>query len=158
MPERFTIESPVGLITIETDDERVSALTIADPSATASAGSPPNPVLARTRDQLREYFAGERRHFDVPLEIKGTAFQEKVWRALEDIPFGQTTSYQELAERVGAQKAARAVGGAVGANPIPIVIPCHRVLSSQSALTGYSAGGGIETKKRLLDLEGISYR
>lgn len=158
MPERFTLDSPIGPITIETDGECLSALIIADPSATASADSPSHPILARTRDQLMEYFAGKRRGFDVPLRAAGTAFQEKVWRALEDIPFGHTASYQELGERVGTPKAARAVGGAVGANPIPIVIPCHRVLSSQSALTGYSAGGGIETKKRLLDLEGISYR
>lgn len=158
MPESFTLESPLGPITLETQGDALAALTIAEPSATITSGSPSHPVLVRARDQLSEYFAGQRHEFDLPLTVRGTAFQEKVWRALQAIPYGHAMSYQELGQHAGLSKAARAVGGAVGANPIPIVIPCHRVLSSQSTLTGYSAGGGIATKKQLLDLEGISYR
>lgn len=110
-----------------------------------------HPALASTRDQLREYFAGERTHFDLPLAPKGTDFQHRVWAALRDIPFGETASYGQIAAAIASPKAARAVGLANGRNPISIVVPCHRVIGSNGALTGY--GGGSAHKQALLDLE-----
>jgi methylated-DNA-[protein]-cysteine S-methyltransferase len=111
-----------------------------------------NPTpLAETVRQLRAYFAGELREFDLPLAPAGTPFQLRVWRELRNIPYGQTISYGELARRVGSPKGSRAVGLANGANPISIVVPCHRVIGSSGKLTGY--GGGLENKARLLALE-----
>lgn len=101
--------------------------------------------------QLREYFAGKRAEFDLPLAPKGTAFQRSVWRQLQEIPYGETISYGELARRVGNPKASRAVGSANGANPLPIVIPCHRVIAGNGTLGGF--GGGLPTKQALLALE-----
>ncbi|GAE29990.1 methylated-DNA--[protein]-cysteine S-methyltransferase [Halalkalibacter hemicellulosilyticus] len=102
--------------------------------------------------QLEEYFAGERDHFDVPLDLCGTPFQKKVWSALTQIRYGETVSYKEIAERIGAPRAVRAIGGANNQNPIPIVIPCHRVIGSNGNMVGY--GGGLDKKERLLSLEG----
>ncbi|MEJ2258876.1 MAG: methylated-DNA--[protein]-cysteine S-methyltransferase [Woeseiaceae bacterium] len=107
--------------------------------------------LAEACRQLREYFAGERREFDLPLSLTGTEFQVSVLRALRDIPYGETVSYGDIARRVGRPKAVRAVGAANGRNPIPIVIPCHRVIGSTGDLTGF--GGGLDTKEALLRLE-----
>lgn len=101
--------------------------------------------------QLEEYFAGVRREFDIPLVLHGTPFQIDVWKNLERIPYGETISYQHLAQQVGGIKKARAVGMANGKNPIPIVVPCHRVIGKNGSLTGF--GGGLETKKTLLELE-----
>ena len=101
--------------------------------------------------QLREYFAGKRAEFDLPLAPAGTAFQRSVWRQLQEIPYGETISYGELARRVGNPKASRAVGSANGANPLPIVIPCHRVIAGDGTLGGF--GGGLLTKQTLLALE-----
>ncbi len=110
-----------------------------------------HPALACTRKQLREYFAGERTDFDLPLAPTGTDFQHRVWGALRDIPFGETASYGQIAAAIAAPMAARAVGLANGRNPISIVVPCHRVIGSNGALTGY--GGGSAHKQALLDLE-----
>ncbi len=101
--------------------------------------------------QLELYFEGKLRRFSLPLILKGTGFQLKVWNALAKIPYGQTMSYKDVAEKIGSPKAARAVGGAVGKNPIPIIIPCHRVIASDGKLGGF--GGGLDVKKKLLDLE-----
>jgi methylated-DNA-[protein]-cysteine S-methyltransferase len=114
--------------------------------------SPRDPIIQETARQLHAYFAGKLRQFDLPLEPQGTDFQRTVWRQLEHIPFGETRSYRQIADAVGAPKAVRAVGAANGANPIPIVLPCHRVIGSSGKLVGY--GGGLELKKRLLRLEG----
>lgn len=108
-------------------------------------------LLLRTKAQLEEYFAGERRRFELPLAPEGTAFQKKVWAALETIPYGETRSYGELAAMIGNPKAARAVGGANHKNPLSIVVPCHRVLGADGALTGY--GGGLPMKAYLIKLE-----
>jgi len=108
-------------------------------------------VLDRTRDQLNEYFAGERQVFDLPLRPNGTEFQQKVWAALLQIPYGETWSYQQLAQFVDSPRGSRAVGLANGRNPIPVVIPCHRVVGSDGSLTGY--GGGMQRKRTLLTLE-----
>jgi methylated-DNA-[protein]-cysteine S-methyltransferase len=107
--------------------------------------------FAEVRRQLAEYFDGERDEFDVPLEMTGTHFQRRVWRALRQIPYGETTTYGELARRVGRPSASRAVGLANGRNPIAVIVPCHRVIGSDGSLTGY--GGGLERKRLLLELE-----
>ncbi|QBK26132.1 methylated-DNA--[protein]-cysteine S-methyltransferase [Ureibacillus thermophilus] len=106
--------------------------------------------------QLKEYLNGERQEFTLPFDIQGTPFQQKVWKALCEIPFGKTATYSEVANRINQPKAVRAVGGAIGRNPLSIVIPCHRVLGKNGRLTGYS--GGLDVKMRLLDLEGIPYQ
>ena len=111
---------------------------------------------ARTADlrrQLEEYFAGERREFDLTLAPEGTPFERSVWEELRRIPFGETRSYGEIARAIGRPNAFRAVGRANGANPIPIVVPCHRVIGSDGSLTGF--GGGLEAKSRLLEIEGL---
>lgn len=110
-----------------------------------------NPILREAARQLTSYFAGNLREFDLPLELKGTPFQERVWNTLLTIPYGQTISYAKLAEAVGSPKAFRAVGSANGKNPIPIVVPCHLVIQSGGGLGGFSCG--IAYKRRLLDLE-----
>ena len=107
--------------------------------------------LAFARQQLEEYFAGERQHFDIPLRPLGTPFQVTVWYALAKIPYGTTISYGELARRIGQPQAMRAVGAANGRNPLPIVLPCHRVIGSDGSLTGF--GGGLPTKRFLLSME-----
>jgi methylated-DNA-[protein]-cysteine S-methyltransferase len=110
-----------------------------------------HPILLETERQLREYFAGVRTQFELPLEPRGTAFQKKVWNALTKIPFGKTSSYFDLAKMIGAPKAARAVGAANGRNPLSVVIPCHRVIGADGTLTGFA--GGLERKALLLTLE-----
>lgn len=111
-----------------------------------------HPVLDRTRTQLAEYFAGQREQFDLPLDLRcGTAFQQQVWRALGAIPFGKTLSYATLSQSIRRPTAMRAVGSAVGRNPLSIVLPCHRVLGSNGSLTGYA--GGLDRKRELLQRE-----
>ncbi len=113
---------------------------------------PEDPDMFNVYPQLQEYFSGERKHFDLPLEIEGTEFQKRVWNELLKIPYGRTISYKELAVRLGDEKVIRAAASANGANPLPIVIPCHRVIGSDGSLIGY--GGGLEIKEKLLILEG----
>ncbi len=112
---------------------------------------PCHSILIETERQLTEYFSGARTEFDLPLELSGSEFQRKVWRALREIPFGKTRSYLDLAKAVGSAKAVRAVGAANGKNPLSIVVPCHRVIGSDGALTGFA--GGLEAKAKLLALE-----
>jgi methylated-DNA-[protein]-cysteine S-methyltransferase len=109
--------------------------------------------LAETVRQLAEYFAGARRAFDLPMRLKGTAFQQRVWRELTEIPYGETWSYGQLAQRINKPSASRAVGLANGRNPISILVPCHRVIGANGSLTGY--GGGLERKQWLLAHEGL---
>src|SRR5438067_2450991 len=111
-----------------------------------------DPLLVELGRELAAYFAGTLRRFEAPLDMQGTPFQRRVWRELEGIPFGETRSYRQIATAIGAENAVRAVGAANGANPVPIVVPCHRVIGSSGKLVGY--GGGLELKKRLLALEG----
>jgi len=108
-------------------------------------------VLNQTKLQLEEYFSGRRTQFDLPLAAKGTDFQQSVWQALCKIPYGETWSYQQLADEIGNPKAVRAVGLANGKNPISVIVPCHRVIGKNGKLTGYA--GGVETKEKLLQLE-----
>lgn len=109
------------------------------------------PLLENARKQLDEYFKGERKVFDLPLKLKGTEFQKKVWQALLDIPYGETFSYKDVANNIGNEKASRAVGNANNKNPLPIFIPCHRVIGANGKLVGY--GGGLDIKIKLLELE-----
>jgi methylated-DNA-[protein]-cysteine S-methyltransferase len=112
---------------------------------------PQHPILLEAERQISEYFAGERIRFDLPLHLDGTEFQKKVWQALREIPFGKTKSYLDLARAVGSPEASRAVGAANGKNPLSIVVPCHRVVGTDGALTGFA--GGLERKAALLALE-----
>jgi len=114
------------------------------------------PIFAETLRQLAEYFAGKRQSFELPMEPEGTPFQRDVWKELEAIPHGATLTYSELAQRVGRPKAARAVGAAVGRNPLSILIPCHRVVGQNGSLTGYA--GGLDRKSALLELEARALR
>jgi methylated-DNA-[protein]-cysteine S-methyltransferase len=149
----MVIETPIGALHAEFDEHgRLCELgferrTGFSPSADESGGLKP-----ALRQQLREYFSGQRKTFDIPLAPKGTPFQLAVWNALLEVPYGDTVTYAELARRIGRPSAVRAVGAANGANPIPVIIPCHRVIGSNGTLTGY--GGGIERKQWLLALEG----
>jgi methylated-DNA-[protein]-cysteine S-methyltransferase len=149
-------DSPVGPLLLAADDAALRVIEFPSPrhavppDATWSAGD--NAILDEARAQLDYYFAGRRRSFDLPLGPRGTAFQCTVWRALADIPYGATISYAQLAGRVGKASAMRAVGAANGRNPLPIVLPCHRVIGSDGSLTGF--GGGLPTKRFLLELEG----
>jgi len=117
-----------------------------------SGDGPDNSVLARTREQLSEYFAGTRTSFDLPLDPRGTPFELSVWQELRAIPFGATRSYSDIARRLGDPRSTRAVGAANGKNPIPIIVPCHRVIGAHGELTGF--GGGIDRKRWLLEHEG----
>ena len=131
----------------------------ADTAHTAHGAEAPvriREIAARAIDQLGEYFAGRRRRFDgLPLDLCGTAFQRRVWEVMLTIPWGRTMTYGELAQAAGRPGAARAAGAACAANPIPIIIPCHRILASGGGLGGFSGGCGLETKRMLLTLEGI---
>jgi len=158
---RIEIESPVGPIEIVGDGAAVTEVTIARDGRLprAALGIAPDPVLERAAAQLAEYFAGERTEFDLPLAPAGTDFQRDVWHRISDIPHGTAVTYSRVGADLGFPSAAsRAIGTAVGANPITIVIPCHRVLAADGRITGYSGGEGIPTKQYLLDLEGIPYR
>ena len=159
MPLRYdTFKTPVGRLTVAGDDDGLryvlfenSKYGAADRDEwTRDAGA-----LREARRQLLQYFAGERRQFELPLRPAGTPFQLTVWRALEEIPFGATSTYGELARRIGAPRAVRAVGAANGRNPLPIVVPCHRVIGSDGRLTGF--GGGLPVKQFLLVHEGIGH-
>jgi methylated-DNA-[protein]-cysteine S-methyltransferase len=148
------LESPVGTLLIAGDDaiRRIEFPQKGKPSRPEPhwKESMRGPIAEAAR-QLREYFAGERNSFDLPLAPEGTPFQRSVWRRLQEIPYGETISYGELAKRVGNPKASRAVGAANGRNPVAIVIPCHRVIGADGTLTGF--GGGLPTKEALLGLE-----
>lgn len=137
----------------QNDEIDVAELPPCDDQACKQMRSPDHPVLSATVEQLDEYFGSSRCEFDLPLDLRGTEFQQQAWRALATIPAGQTATYGEQAKRIGRPKAVRAVGNANGRNPVPIVLPCHRVIGSTGALTGYSGAGGLDTKQFLLDHE-----
>jgi methylated-DNA-[protein]-cysteine S-methyltransferase len=158
MSHQHTLQSPIGPITLEVENDQLISVTIENTATPTLHVQPNHPVVEAAVSQFDEYFRGARTHFDLPLNPRGTQFQQAIWAQLQKIPYGSATSYQKLGESAGLGKAPRAVGGAVGANPLPIVIPCHRVLAADNKITGYSGGQGIPTKKILLDLEGISYR
>jgi methylated-DNA-[protein]-cysteine S-methyltransferase len=148
------VDSPVGPLTLVAVDGILAGCYMdaqRHRPAGAVFGDPDPAPFGVAAEQLDEYFAGDRLDFDLPLAMAGTAFQQRVWAALREIPFGETESYGELAHRIGSPGASRAVGLANGRNPIGIIVPCHRVIGASGSLTGY--GGGIERKAQLLDLE-----
>ncbi len=149
-------KSPVGELLLISDGEHLTGLYMensAHPVEVQSEWieSEHSPVFQKTVVQLSEYFNGMLTSFDLPLKMQGTAFQKKVWAALEEIPYGETISYKKLATRIGNPKASRAVGLANGKNPISIIVPCHRVIGANGDLVGY--GGGLRRKAQLLELE-----
>jgi methylated-DNA-[protein]-cysteine S-methyltransferase len=147
-------DSPIGRLVILTSDDAICGIAVADHDKSPSV--PPDsieggPLVDLARSQLDEYFSGSRTVFDLPLDLDGTEFQQAVWSALLGVPFGATASYGDIAEAVDRPTAVRAVGAANGANPISIVVPCHRVVGADGSLTGY--GWGTGAKRILLDLE-----
>lgn len=153
-PHELVIDSPAGLLRLVTTSGALTRIDFLGAGvAPADDTTKPDKLLILAQKQLAEYFRGKRREFTVPLAPVGTAFQCAVWDELLAIPFGATTTYGDIARRIGRSTAVRAVGAANGANPIPIIIPCHRVIGSDGSLTGY--GGGVEVKRHLLELEGI---
>ncbi|GAB3360282.1 methylated-DNA--[protein]-cysteine S-methyltransferase [Lysobacter tyrosinilyticus] len=150
------IDSPVGPLLLAGSDAGLQLIEFHAPRHPMPRGDDwcegDHAVLQQTQEQLDEYFAGQRQHFDLPLAPLGTEFQCRVWWELANIPFGETISYAKLAQRLGRPTATRAVGAANGRNPIPIVLPCHRVIGADGSLTGF--GGGLPTKQFLLQLEG----
>jgi len=143
---RLSVETPVGVLTLT---EEGGAITRVD---WQEGGVDDTPLLRRARQQVTEYFAGARQTFDLPLRVDGSAFQRAVCAAMLEIPFGETRTYGEIARELG--QSAQAVGRACGHNPIPVLIPCHRVMGADGKLTGYSGQGGVETKVALLRHEG----
>jgi methylated-DNA-[protein]-cysteine S-methyltransferase len=149
--QRKTVEAPFGAVHVVATDAAVIAIHWADQEPEGEPCDGPHPVLDAAAAQLTEYFAGARTDFDLPLAPGGTAFQQQAWAALREIPFGATISYGDQAKRLGDANKSRAVGAANGQNPIPIVVPCHRVVGSTGKLTGFA--GGLATKAWLLEHE-----
>jgi len=148
------VDSPIGPITLAAGDGVLAGLYLEQsryPPTPELLGDPDPGAFAEVADQLAQYFDGRRAEFDLPLALVGTPFQQRVWAALREIPFGEVISYRELAERIGQPTASRAVGLANGRNPISIIVPCHRVVGSSGGLTGY--GGGLHRKRHLIDFE-----
>jgi len=149
----LSFASPVGDISLFAREGKIVALHMGAPAAPAIGSSP---VLEQAKAQLQQYFAGDLQDFDLPLDPHGTEFQKAVWAQIAKIGFGKTITYQEIAAKLGKPLASRAVGGAVGSNPIALLIGCHRVLGAAGRITGYSGGDGIPTKRWLLAHEQIA--
>lgn len=143
----ISMESPCGLLTLREEDGMLTAVAFGPCTEKARE----TPVLRAAKAQLEEYFSGKRKAFDLPLNPKGTAFQRAVWAALRTIPYGETCSYADLAARASHAGACRAAGSANGKNPLPIIIPCHRVIRTDGSIGGYA--GGLAIKRMLLELE-----
>lgn len=150
---RRSFPSPFGFITITAESEKITAVELCKKATPLGASK----VLDEARQQIDLYLSGSLSKFSLPLRVSGTPFQIAVWKAIARIPFGKTITYGDIALSIGKPKASRAVGVAVGANPTPLLVGCHRVLGSNGSLTGYSGGKGIKTKKLLLEHEGIEY-
>ena len=147
------LDTPIGTLRLVSDGTHLQRIEFEGHyDETEPARDTADEVLSACATQLREYFAGERDRFDLPLAADGTAFQRQVWSALTAIPYGQLRSYRDIAEAIDKPTAVRAVGAANGRNPLPIIVPCHRVIGSNGSLTGFA--GGLEAKTRLLQLEG----
>lgn len=147
-------DSPIGELLAVGDEQALHGLYMQEGRtavAVRAGWKAADAPFAGVRTQLAEYFAGLRRTFELPLRMSGSPFQVRVWRALQEIPYGETISYGELARRIGVPTASRAVGVANGHNPVSVIVPCHRVIGADGSLTGY--GGGVERKRLLLDLE-----
>jgi methylated-DNA-[protein]-cysteine S-methyltransferase len=150
---RRSFPSPFGYITITAVAEKITSVELCKKAN--SVGS--SRVLDDAARQLDLYLKGSLSKFNLPLKVSGTPFQIAVWKAIGKVPFGKTVSYGEIAVAIGKPRASRAVGAAVGANPTPLLVGCHRVLGSDGSMTGYSGGQGLKTKKLLLDHEGIDF-
>jgi len=155
---RRELPTPVGVLTLIASDRGITHILFEkekETDASLRSDVPPaggtDEVLDEAVSQLQEYFAGARREFDLPLDLDGTDFQREAWLALADVPYGETTTYGEQAQRIGRPGAFRAVGAANGRNPVPIVLPCHRIIGADGSLTGF--GGGLDVKQQLLDHE-----
>lgn len=151
------MDSPVGMLRLAASDRGLVSIDVKKSSISrevTAADARAKAILQTTRKQLAEYFAGKRTTFDVPLDLMGTEFQLKAWRALCRIPYGTTISYGQQAKNISKPKAFRAVGSANGKNPIPIIVPCHRVLAGDGSLGGYACG--LKMKIQLLNIEGVS--
>ncbi|MFM8417919.1 MAG: methylated-DNA--[protein]-cysteine S-methyltransferase [Actinomycetota bacterium] len=149
-----SLRTTVGVLRVTADDIGIVAIERVKQLVTITGSAKANRHAERTVCQLREYFAGMRRRFDVPLHLEGTDFQERAWAAMRKIPFGSTISYAQQAKQIGKPRATRAVGTANGANPVPIIVPCHRVIASDGSLGGYALG--LAMKRKLLALEGAN--
>ncbi|TDD34469.1 methylated-DNA--[protein]-cysteine S-methyltransferase [Actinomadura sp. KC06] len=156
-PTHVILDSPVGPLTLVALDEGLSGLYMdmqrhrPSEETFGALGDPDTEPFATVAEQLSAYFAGDLTEFDLPLNLQGTEFQKRVWTALQEIPYGETTTYGQLAVELGKPSASRAVGLANGRNPVSVIVPCHRVVGSTGDLTGY--GGGLERKRYLLDFE-----
>lgn len=148
MKHNIYLASPIGRLYLEADGEAVTALYI---DSCGEENESDSEILQEAKKQLDEYFAGTRKRFTVPVHFNGTHFQNKVWNALLDIPYGETCCYADVAARIGNPKACRAIGGAVNKNPIMIIVPCHRVIGKNGKLVGF--GAGLDIKEKLLELE-----
>jgi methylated-DNA-[protein]-cysteine S-methyltransferase len=155
------IDSPIGEILIGLRNQSlvtVEILTEDNKRFSFSSSSRDLEILDEARKQLAEFFSGDRASFNLPISVSGTIFQKAVWKEIEKLKKGEVFSYGAIAKAIGSPMAARAVGAAVGANPLPLIIGCHRVLGSNSKITGYSGGQGLETKRWLLGHENIRYK
>ena len=148
----FVYPMPLGRLTIAAHEKGIVSIHFGD--VELDMPRKPSALTNKAATQIQEYFAGKRREFDLPLDPKGTDFQLTVWKALQTVPYGETRTYAQIAEAIGKPHAYRAVGMANNKNPIPILIPCHRVIGANGTLTGYA--GGLEIKRKLLALEGIT--
>ena len=146
-------DSPIGNIFLRARNNKVVFVTMGGPAVSNQGQAP---VLDEAQRQLTEYFTGKSHVLNFEVDVQGTEFQRAVWAEISKIDFGKTKTYGQIAEAIGRPKAVRAVGGAVGANPVPLVIGCHRVLGAAGRITGYSGGDGLPTKRWLLKLEGLS--
>lgn len=152
MKNEYDYESPIGVLRITDDGQGITSIGFNFGNWEPLVCPIKSTLITQTIMELEEYFQGVRKVFTVPLNPKGTDFQKKVWQALQDIPYGQTCSYKDVAKAVGNDKASRAIGMANNKNPIPIIVPCHRVIGSGGKLVGYA--GGLDVKRMLLQIEG----
>ena len=151
---QISFDSPIGWITIQSEGEKITSLTMSHKDTNLGSSK----VLAEAKRQVLAYLGGKLTKFDLPVHLVGTEFQKSVWKVIAKITFGKTLTYGDIASKIGNPQASRAIGGAVGSNPVPLIIGCHRVLGSNKKITGYSGGDGIPTKEWLLDLEEIEYK
>lgn len=152
----YCYHSPIGPLRLAGSDEGLTHILLSGQAVPEGAVEVETPLLRQAARELSEYFDGKRKAFTVPVFPKGTPFQRRVWAALQTIPYGRTVSYKDIAAQIGRPAVTRAVGGANGKNPIPILIPCHRVIAADGSLGGYSLG--LDLKRKLLALEGTSIK
>ena len=147
-----TLDTPLGTLTLEASERGLSSIRFPNRPKSITVRMIRNNVIKLAKRELTAYFSSQLKEFSVPLDWHGTAFQESVWRALTAIPYGETVTYADIARAIGRPQSARPTGGAVGRNPLPIIVPCHRIIGSDRTLTGFT--GGLKIKVALLELEG----